>query len=501
MTNDSTAHDSNTHGDVTHDVPTDDVPTDDVPTLSHDQAQRLSDRLHRTFRSGVTRPIRWRQAQLDALARLLRDNAAELTRAVHADLGKPAAETKLMEIGLVLDEIRFVRARVRRWSARHPKPMPLLMQPAVGWTLAEPKGVALIISPWNYPLMLTFEPLADAIAAGCCACLKPSELSPRTSALIASLVPRYLDPDAVAVVQGGATETGMLLDLPFDHLFYTGGGRVGRIVMAAAAKRLTPVTLELGGKSPVFVDGTANLEVAARRIAWGRFINAGQTCVAPDYVLATPDVIGPLTERIVVAVRRMFGDDPKQSASFGRIVSERHVRRLAALLPAGDDGPHVACGGEVDVAARYVAPTVLTGVSPDDPVMQEEIFGPILPVLEVADAREAVAFVTARDRPLAAYVFSRDRRTRTLFERETSSGALGFGLTLGHLTSSRLPFGGVGGSGMGAYHGKAGFLEFSHVKTVVGKPSLPDTLSLAYPPYDRLKRTLADIVTLHGRAR
>lgn len=474
---------------------------------SNVQARDLFDRMARRFHSGATRPIRWRHAQLDALSQMLRDNSAALAHAVHADLGKPAAETALMEIGLVMDEIRFLHPRIGRWAARHPKLMPWLMQPAVGWTLAEPKGVALIISPWNYPLMLTFEPLADAIAAGCCACLKPSELSPNTSALIASLVPRYLDRDAFCVVQGGAAETGMLLDMPFDHVFYTGGGRVGRIVMAAAARHLTPVTLELGGKSPVFVDGTTNLDVAARRIAWGRFINAGQTCVAPDYVLATPNVIDPLTKRVAAAIRRFFGDDPKHCDSYGRIVNERHTRRLAALLPTtsdGDhaihDGPYVVCGGEVDVAARYVAPTVLRGVRADDPVMQEEIFGPILPIMQVADAREAVDFITSRDRPLAAYVFSRNRGTRVLFERETSSGALGFGLPLGHLASSRLPFGGVGGSGMGAYHGKAGFLEFSHVKTVVGKPSFPDTLALAYPPYDRVRRTLIRLIMPHGGA-
>ena len=232
--------------------------------------QRAFAQLDATFRSGVTRPLRWRKAQLDAMARMLRQNATVIARAVRADLGKPAAETALMEIGLVLDEIRFIKPRLGRWAARHPKPMHYLLQPAVGWTVAEPKGVALIISPWNYPVLLSFEPMADAIAAGNCVCMKPSELSPHTSGVMADLIARYMDPQAFRMVQGGPQETTKLLEQPFNHIFYTGGGKVGSIVMAAAAKHLTPVTLELGGKSPVFVDRTANLDVAARRIAWGQ---------------------------------------------------------------------------------------------------------------------------------------------------------------------------------------------------------------------------------------
>lgn len=454
--------------------------------------------LQRAFRQGVSKPLAWRRSQLDAMARMLRDNADAIAQAVQRDFGKPASETMLMEIGLVLDEIRFVRPRIAGWTARRYKPMPYLMQPAASWTVAEPKGVALIISPWNYPVLLSLEPMVDAIAAGDCICLKPSELSPATSHMLADLVERYMDRRAIRVVQGGPRETGELLAQPFDHIFYTGGGRVGRIVMEAAAKRLTPVTLELGGKSPVFVDRTANLAVAADRIAWGRFINAGQTCVAPDYVLATPDIADRLAELIAASARRFFGDDPQQSRSYARIINERHVDRLKALMPDPDDPTtgRLVCGGTVDEADRYVAPTVITRVSAEAPVMQEEIFGPILPILEIADATEAVDFINRRPRPLAAYAFTRSRATRRLFERETSSGALGFNLPLGHLISSRLPFGGVGASGMGSYHGKAGFLEFSHVKTVVRKPAFPDTLRLAYPPYSGLRKVLLE--TLSG---
>lgn len=538
-------------------------------------------RLRHAYESGRTRPLAWRRAQLDALRRLVTDNRDAFASAAMADLGKPAAETILMELNLVAGEAQFVRNRLGLWAARHPKAMHWMLQPAAGWTIAEPKGVVLIISPWNYPVLLALEPMADALAAGNAICLKPSELSPNTSRLIAELVPQYLDPESVCVVGGGPKETGELLKCPFNHIFYTGGGHVGKIVMRAAAEHLTPVTLELGGKSPCFVDRTADINVAARRIAWGKFTNAGQTCVAPDYVLATPDVAEALAERIAVAITEFYGEDPKASPDFGRIINDRHFERLCKLLPVGtvpseepssplvqvasavgaamdmvgrrfnvvaagrgsagetagggtgsanntakpaagsntaaadsdatasaavepseihkvpgvfDLAGRIVCGGKVDRAARYIAPTVLYGTSPDAPVMKEEIFGPILPILVVEDAESAIRFINKRSRPLAAYVFSRDHEVRLTFERQTSSGALGYSLPLGHLLSSRLPFGGVGASGIGTYHGKAGFLTFSHVKTVVTKPQFPDTLRLVYPPFNEAKAKLFDII-------
>ncbi|WEV59973.1 aldehyde dehydrogenase family protein [Bifidobacterium sp. ESL0728] len=440
-------------------------------------------RLHRTFNTGVTLPLAWRRKQLDSMERMLNENRKALEQAVYRDLGKPAPETALMEIKLVTNEIRFVGERLQRWTRRHPVMMPLLMQPSRGWTVAEPKGVVLVISPWNYPLMLSLEPMVDAIAAGNCVCLKPSELSPNTSGLLERLIGEYLDPRGFAVLQGAVPETTKLLRQPFDHIFYTGNGKVGSIVMEAAAKQLTPVTLELGGKSPVFVDASANLDVAAGRIAWGRFTNAGQTCVAPDYVLTTPELVEPLARKIAAFTRKFFGDNPAKSASYARIINTKQFDRLARLLPA--DGETFS-GGETDREHLYIAPTVLINVRPDDPVMQEEIFGPILPILAVRNAAEAVAFINEREKPLALYVFTRSKTTRLLFERHTSSGALGFNLPLGHLLSSRLPFGGIGASGIGSYHGKAGFLEFSHVKTVTSKPTFPDTLRIAYPPYKRI---------------
>lgn len=503
-------------------------------------------RLRASFDEGRTKSMTWRRSQLTALHAMLADNRQIIAEAVHADLGKPAAETLLMEIDPVMAEARFVSRRMVRWSARKPKPMHWLLQPALGWTISEPKGVVLVISPWNYPVLLSFEPMVDAIAAGNAVCLKPSELSPATSHLMAELVERYMDHDAIAVVEGGPKETAELLNLPFDHVFYTGGGRVGRIVMETAAKNLTPVTLELGGKSPCFVDGTMDLNTTARRIAWGKFTNAGQTCVAPDYVLATPNVADALAKRIAVAVREFYGEDPQISPDYGRIINERHFDRLCGLLPAGtlpaekpssplirvasalgaamdmvdrritavhsavntgnddkgaskhldspDPAGRLVCGGDVDRAERYIAPTVLLGTQPDAPVMGEEIFGPILPIVMVHDADEAIAFINARPRPLAAYVFSSSCEVRRCFERNTSSGALCYGLPLGHLMSSRLPFGGVGGSGMGAYHGKAGFDTFSHVKTVISKPLFPDTLRFVYPPFDDAKGKLFNTI-------
>ena len=489
----------------------------------HATGEQVFESLRKTFDSGRTKSMGWRRSQLDALRTMLADNRQALCEAVYADLGKPAAETLLMEIDLVLDEARFVRRRMARWSARHPKPMHWLLQPAFGWTISEPKGVVLIISPWNYPLLLSLEPMVDAIAAGNTVCLKPSELSPATSHLLAELIEQYMDNDAIAVVDGGPKETGELLGLAFNHIFYTGGGRVGRMVMKSAASNLTPVTLELGGKSPCFVDGTMNLDTTARRIAWGKFTNAGQTCVAPDYVLATPNIAEALAKRIAVAITEFYGDDPKTSPDYGRIINDHHVERLCGLLPVGtvppeqpssplikaasafgaavdmvgrriaagqngqtdtgtfDPAGQLMCGGTVDRAARYIAPTVLLGTQPDAPVMSEEIFGPILPIVVVQNVDEAIALINARPRSLAAYVFSSSREARRRFERDTSSGALGYGLPLGHLISSRLPFGGVGESGMGAYHGKAGFNTFSHTKTVVSKPLFPDTLRFVYP--------------------
>jgi aldehyde dehydrogenase (NAD+) len=339
-----------------------------------------------------------------------------------------------------------------------------------------------VIAPWNYPVQLLLVPMADALAAGNCVVGKPSEVSAHTAATLARLVPKYLDPESVAIVEGGAPETGELLAQRFDHVFYTGNGRVGQVVMEAAAKHLTPVTLELGGKSPVIVADDADLDVAARRITWGKFLNAGQTCVAPDYALVGRSVAAPLVDRIGRAITRFYGPDPIDSADYARIVNERHFRRLDGLL--GDGTPVV--GGGTDPEQRYIAPTVLEGVALDAPVMDDEIFGPLLPIIPVDDVDEAIAFVNGRPRPLALYVFSRSGDVQQRVLDHTTSGGAAVNATVLQLAVPDLPFGGVGGSGIGAYHGRAGFETFSHQKSVLKKSTRFDP-GLAYPPYTKRK--------------
>jgi aldehyde dehydrogenase (NAD+) len=325
-------------------------------------------------------------------------------------------------------------------------------------------------------------PFIGAIAAGNCAVLKPSEISANTSALIADLVPRYLDQDCLRVVEGGVPETTNLLDQRWDHIFYTGNGVVGRIVMAAAAKHLTPVTLELGGKSPAIVGRSADLEMAAKRIAWGKFWNAGQTCVAPDYVLVHEHVHDRFIAQLRTSLREFYGDDVQASPDYGRIINEHHFQRLQKLLGSGD----IAIGGQVDPGDRYIAPTVLVNVPHEAPVMGQEIFGPILPVLRIRDIDDAIAFVNARPKPLALYVFAKDRLAQQRILGRTSSGGATVNHAWMHLTVPGLPFGGVGESGMGAYHGKATFDVFTHRKSVLKKSTLVDP-PLVYPPYSDIK--------------
>jgi aldehyde dehydrogenase (NAD+) len=358
----------------------------------------------------------------------------------------------------------------------------LLVQPARSHVHKEPYGVVLIIAPWNYPFTLAIDPLIGALAAGNCCILKPSEVSASTAELIASLVPRYLDPACVQVVLGGVDRTTELLAERFDYLFYTGNGTVGRIVMTAAARHLTPLTLELGGKSPCLVDRSANLEVTARRIAWGKFFNAGQTCVAPDYVLVHRHAQEPFLEAMQKTVQAFYGGSPESSPDFGRIINTRHTRRLAGLLGSGK----AVVGGTFDEEGRYVAPTVLRDVSPDSPVMHDEIFGPILPVLAVDDMERAIEFVNGRHKPLALYVFAEDAAVSQSVIDRTSSGGAVVNHTWMHLSVPELPFGGVGESGLGAYHGRHSFETFTHRKAVLEKPSSIDP-AFVYPPYTGLK--------------
>ncbi|MFJ3220177.1 aldehyde dehydrogenase family protein [Kitasatospora sp. NPDC086801] len=423
-------------------------------------------RLRAAFDTGRTKPLAWRQAQLAALRSLLTEQSEAFLQALHEDLGKSTAEAYRTEIGFTLNELDHTVAHLEQWLRPKPAAVPEVFQPAAARVVRDPLGVVLIIAPWNYPLQLALAPLVGALAAGNAAVLKPSELAPATSAALARLLPRYLDPAAVAVVEGAVPETTALLEQRFDHIFYTGNGTVGRIVMTAAARHLTPVTLELGGKSPVVVEPGVDLAVTARRIARGKFLNAGQTCVAPDYVLAIGASAPALEAHLAEAVRELYGDDPAAGPAYGRIVNECHFDRLTALLGDG----RTVTGGTHDRADRYLAPTVLADVSPEAPVMRAEIFGPILPIVAVPDLDAAIAFINERDKPLALYAFTESEHTKQRLTEETSSGALAFGLPVSHLAMPELPFGGVGESGMGRYHGEYSIDTFSHAKAVVDKP-------------------------------
>ncbi|WP_026533124.1 aldehyde dehydrogenase family protein, partial [Arthrobacter sp. H41] len=431
-------------------------------------------RLRECFASGKTRPQPWRREQLLALVRMLGERKEELLEALQADIGKSPTEAFLSELATVRAEAEFALKHLSKWTAPVKVDVPAGLLPARAWTQARPLGVVLILGPWNYPLQLLLAPLVGALAAGNAAVLKPSELAPATSAVLSRLVPQYLDGDAVAVLPGGVRTSTVLLGLQFDSIFYTGGERVGRIVLKAAAEHLTPVTLELGGKSPAVVLG-GNLETAARRIAYGKFMNAGQTCVAPDYLLTTPELAPKLQAALARAVTSFYGKDPSVSPDYGRIVTEQHFDRLVGFLGDGS----VVFGGRHDRPSRYFEPTVLAGVAADSPVMQEEIFGPLLPVLEVADLPEALAFIAARPHPLAAYLFSSSPGERSAFEEGVQAGGIAHNACTIQLAVPGLPFGGVGASGTGSYHGKLSFDTFSQQRPVFSKNPGPDTLRLA----------------------
>ncbi|MCB9648702.1 MAG: aldehyde dehydrogenase family protein [Deltaproteobacteria bacterium] len=436
-----------------------------------------------TFESGRTRDLAWRKAQLDGVIRMIRENMDAIHAALAADVGKPDVEAYTAETSFSINDAELVKKKLDGWVRPQRVRTPIISQPGSSYVQREPLGVVLIIAPWNYPFQLAVAPLIGALAAGNTAVVKPSEVSPATSAILARLLPRYVDQDAVKVVLGGVPETTRLLEERFDHIFYTGNGAVGRIIMAAAAKHLTPVTLELGGKSPCIVDSEVELDVAVKRIALGKFYNCGQTCVAPDYVLAHKDVYEAFLTKLQAALREFFGPDAAKSPDYGRVVNARHHKRLMALL----QGEKIVCGGEGDEAARYIAPTVLRDVEPDAAVMQEEIFGPILPVLKVESVDEAIRFINRRDKPLALYVFSTRRAVQEQVLAETSSGGATVNHVWMHLAVPGLPFGGVGPSGMGAYHGRHSFECFSHRKAVLRKPAGMDP-PILYPPYDDTKK-------------
>ncbi|OIJ64948.1 aldehyde dehydrogenase family protein [Streptomyces mangrovisoli] len=447
----------------------------------------LAQTARRGFDAGITRPLEWRRQQLKQLDRMLAENAATIEEAVRADLGKHLLEAHMTEINSVRTEIALTIKNLKRWTKPRGVPVPLPLRPATGRIHRQPLGTVLVIAPWNYPVRLLLIPVAGAIAAGNAVVAKPSEVSSHTSAVLARLFPKYLDQRAVTLVEGGVEETTELLEQRWDHIFYTGNGAVGRIVMAAAVRHLTPVTLELGGKSPVYVDESADIDATAAWLAWGKLLNTGQTCVAPDYVLAPPTVVPKLVDALRREITVLYGDEPRTSPDYGRIISTRHVDRLAGLL--GGTG-EIVIGGESDRDEKYVAPTVLTGVSLDDPVMGEEIFGPILPIVTVSGSDEAINVINSREKPLALYLFARSAAVRDAFLARTTSGSMGINADMIQLGAPALPFGGVGESGTGAYHGEHTVRLFSHERAVLRKLRGPNLTAMGRPPFTARKERM-----------
>ena len=441
------------------------------------------------FKTGATRSLEFRRAQLVRLSETIEDQEQIILDALQVDLHKSTHDAYASEIGLVLSEIRHAIRHLPTWMRTRRRGAPLMAWPSEGFIQPEPYGVALIIGPWNYPFQLLLSPLASAMAAGNCAVLKPSEFAPRTAAAIAQIIGAAFPAEYLSVVQGEHETAEALLREKFDTIFFTGSTGVGRIVMSAAARHLTPVTLELGGKCPCLVCADAPLEITARRIVWGKFMNAGQTCVAPDFLLVERSVGPALVEAMKKAARAFYGEDPQCSPDYGRIVNRRHFDRLLGYLGRGQ----IAHGGQHDADACYLAPTILTGVPGDAPVMREEIFGPILPVLDYDRFEDALALLHDRPTPLALYLFTKDRATQKRVLAATRSGGVCLNDTVTHILGHGLPFGGLGESGLGAYHGEAGFDCFTHRRSVLRR-SFAFDLKLRYPP---ARITLTTLKRIH----
>ena len=444
------------------------------------------DLLRNTFRSGKTRPMAWRKQQLKQLRKLVKENEEELLATLKTDLGKSAFEGWVTEINVIYAELDHTMQHFEEWLAPEQVITPMIAQPATSTIHHEPLGTVLVIGPWNYPVQLALLPLVPALASGNCVLVKPSEVAAATSRLVAELVPKYLDPDAVRVIEGGVPETTELLALAWDHIFFTGSTAVGHVVMEAAAKHLTPVTLELGGKSPCIIDETAKIKVSANRILWGKMYNAGQTCVAPDYIFVHKSVEEAFITAFEKALKSFFPAGVQASPDYGRMINTRHFDRVVALM----EGQEIALGGEHDRDELFIAPTLLRNVDPNSPVMASEIFGPLLPVLTYENVDEVVEFINDGPKPLALYVFSSRRKKQEHILNNTSSGGACINQTIMHLGVPDLPFGGVGASGMGAYHGRSGIETFSHRKSVFKRGTLVDP-AVIYPPYNGLKNILA----------
>ncbi|MGA0996519.1 MAG: aldehyde dehydrogenase family protein [Vulcanococcus sp.] len=430
---------------------------------------------------GTTRPLQWRLEQLDRLDAALSAHSDAVLEALAKDLGKPDVEA-YFEVVAVRQEISLCRRQLRRWIAPKKVSVPLSQRPGRAEVIAEPLGCVLIIGPWNYPFHLAIQPLVSALAAGNTAILKPSEHAPATAQLISSLIGEAFPPEIVQVVQGDGSTAQALLAERFDHIFFTGGERIGKLVMAAAAQHLTPVTLELGGKSPAVVLRDADLEVTSRRLVWGKCLNAGQTCIAPDYLLVERSARTSLIQSLGERLTACFGEEPLDSSDLASIVNDAQYGRLSALLEQARERGQVLLGGTCDPERRRIAPTVIQVNDREDPLMQEELFGPLLPILEVDGLEQAIEWINQRPKPLALYLISSSQRNQETVLNKTSSGGVCFNDVVMQVGVPELPFGGVGASGMGAYHGKAGFDTFSHQRSVLRRPFALD-LPFRYPPY------------------
>ena len=441
------------------------------------------------FDSGRSRDVAFRAAQLDTLHSVIRDNQQDILNALKQDLSKSAYEGYLTEVGIVLDEIRYVRKHLARWAKPKRVRTHLFQFPGASYIYPEPYGVALIISPWNYPLQLVVGPLIGSLAAGNCSVVKPSEFAPATARIFSEIIGGHFDRNFIAVIEGDARISKALLDEKFDYIFFTGSVDIGKVVMAAAARNLTPVTLELGGKSPCIVDRDADSATAARRIVSGKFINAGQTCIAPDYLLVHRSLKAELMNRMKTFISQFYGPDPRESPDYPRIINEKHFLRLEKLMQHGK----IIAGGQADRQELYMAPTILDEVTWDDPIMQQEIFGPILPVLAFDNLAETIPRIKSLPEPLALYLFSNNKQHHEKIIKDIPFGGGCINDTLLHFTNPHLPFGGTGSSGIGSYHGKRSFDTFSHQKSILRKYFRLEA-PLRYPPYGNKLRILRKIM-------
>lgn len=442
--------------------------------------ETMIDSQHAFYFSGETRSYAFRKEMLLTLKEAISANEKEITEALHKDLRKSSFESYVTEIGFVLSSISYMIKHLEEWMEDEAVKTPVHLQPAKSFIVREPYGSVLIIGPFNYPFQLVMEPLVGAIAGGNCAIVKPSETSAHTANIVKKILTEIFPADYIRVVEGEREETDVLIHAPFDYIFFTGSVAVGKVIMKAAAERLTPITLELGGKSPALVDQTADLQKAAERIVWGKFVNTGQTCVAPDYILVHHSVKEKLIKEMVISIRKFYGKDVSESPDYGRIVSDKHFNRLVEIIEK--DRAHVISGGSSDRSELFIEPTLLDNVSWNSASMEDEIFGPVLPILTYDNLGEAIYRIRQLPKPLAAYMFTENELAADYFIENLPFGGGCINDTISHVGNVNLPFGGVGSSGMSAYHGKASFDTFTHAKSMMKKStSLP--MNLAFPPY------------------